>query len=371
MILLQQLFLEMTDLAAALDGRDWSALEMAEAEQALLLQAESDERTQALEALVALRARQAYRSVPAAAAGPQFRSAMQDWVNFPFFLTEPIWEALTTGDNIRALQVLCEHLKKMGLKHPSEPTQAVVAALLQQGATEQELRQSNAFYQTVKAQMRMLLGGGPAGSGGGGDYVISLTAQVGRAPAALRLAAEETSPIVPPRVDMLTLCLGSYHSISFYFSYSLRPPVAEWVSQIGNKCAQAHSRALDSSTGASSPAFGSGGRLRGGRTLSGQRAGPAWRASSGCDPHGHVGDYSIGAADGAARDTTNPSADAFWFTAHAAASNGSTYSGHSAASNSSTYGGRAAFGRRGWTARPNGDRGPPSCRRKAGNSHPR
>ena len=193
----------MADLIASIQSRDWGALELAEAEQALLLQEDSQEKEQAL---AAIRAKRANSGGPASA-GPNNRASMQDWVNFPFFLTDPIWEAVFTGDNIRALNVLCAHLRKLGLKHPSEPTQAVVAALLQPDATEQQLRESNAFYQTVKAQMRLLLGGGAAG-GPAGIYIASLPAEVTQTPAALQQAAAETSPIVPPQVDMLTLWLG-------------------------------------------------------------------------------------------------------------------------------------------------------------------
>lgn len=61
------------------------------------------------------------------------RLAMQDYRNFPLYLTEPVWrDVLDTSNSsqFRRLEGLVRHLVfKLGLRHPSEITQAVVASV--------------------------------------------------------------------------------------------------------------------------------------------------------------------------------------------------------------------------------------------------
>ena len=58
------------------------------------------------------------------------RSAMQQWVPFPLYLPEAVWQqALAPHQSaVGSAEVLIDHLFRMGLRHPSEATQAMMVA---------------------------------------------------------------------------------------------------------------------------------------------------------------------------------------------------------------------------------------------------
>ena len=60
------------------------------------------------------------------------RSPMQNWEMFPFFLPQGEWDSFKQATNmVTALDGLLAFLvNKIGLRTPSEPTQAIMASLL-------------------------------------------------------------------------------------------------------------------------------------------------------------------------------------------------------------------------------------------------
>ena len=66
---------------------------------------------------------------PAAAA--TVRQEMQNWVSFPNFLLPDHWVCLQSNERqLHKLETVVNHLIRMGLRHPSERTQATLAALV-------------------------------------------------------------------------------------------------------------------------------------------------------------------------------------------------------------------------------------------------
>ena len=63
------------------------------------------------------------------------RAAMQDYRSMVVYLTEEIWTGLAAADRSQLAKVdlLVRHVvERLGLRHPSEPTQAVLAAIVAQ-----------------------------------------------------------------------------------------------------------------------------------------------------------------------------------------------------------------------------------------------
>ena len=194
----------MEQLSSALLSREWSSLELGEAEQTIL--ASGWEEEQKKEVLRIVREKRA-NSGQTAAAGPQARAPLQDWIYLASYLTEPIWQLILAGKQVQGLSALCQHLRRMGLRHPSEGTQAVVAALLLHQSSEDSLRNSLPFFQTVKVQMKAQLGGQPIPAGE--EYVLTLPCDVQAAPESVRLAAAATGPIAPAQLEVLELQLAN------------------------------------------------------------------------------------------------------------------------------------------------------------------
>ena len=66
---------------------------------------------------------------PAAAA--TVRQEMQNWVSFPNFLLPDHWVCLQSNERqLHKLETVVNHLIRMGLRHPSERTQATLAAIV-------------------------------------------------------------------------------------------------------------------------------------------------------------------------------------------------------------------------------------------------
>ena len=59
------------------------------------------------------------------------RAGMQDWTCFPLFIPDDLWMTLRGQQrHLVKAEALVSHLVKMGLRHPSERTQALVACMV-------------------------------------------------------------------------------------------------------------------------------------------------------------------------------------------------------------------------------------------------
>ena len=84
------------------------------------------------------------------------RANMQDYRNFPLYLTADLWNVLesteTTTSQLRKIELLCNYLvSSLGLRHASEPTQSVLVALV---GRRMEALQQSAMLQTIKSVLR-------------------------------------------------------------------------------------------------------------------------------------------------------------------------------------------------------------------------
>jgi hypothetical protein len=84
------------------------------------------------------------------------RANMQDYRNFPLYLTADLWNVLesteTTTSQLRKIELLCNYLvSSLGLRHASEPTQSVLVALV---GRRMEALQQSALLQTIKSVLR-------------------------------------------------------------------------------------------------------------------------------------------------------------------------------------------------------------------------
>ena len=138
---------------------------------------------------------------------------MQDWTMWPHYLNEGLWSKIMDHEGCRSLDVLhllVSHLHGLGLRHPSEPTQASLTAALILREPEASQRKmlgkdtGRSLYLTVKAsvhsKMQKLKYGEP--QLGPADYILELPAQVTAAPASLQAACSTTAV---PRIEMLEI----------------------------------------------------------------------------------------------------------------------------------------------------------------------
>ena len=84
------------------------------------------------------------------------RANVQDYRNFPLYLTADLWNVLesteTTTSQLRKIELLCNYLvSSLGLRHASEPTQSVLVALV---GRRMEALQQSALLQTIKSVLR-------------------------------------------------------------------------------------------------------------------------------------------------------------------------------------------------------------------------
>ena len=130
--------------------------------------------------------------------GGRPRSAMQNWVAFPLYLREETWQrALREGQtSLTCVEVLLEQLLKMGLRHPSESTQAMLTACSvrreKDEAKRERMVESGALrglYMNIKAfckQKFHKLGPQPPALPGD-TYLTELPSNVDDAPEALKV----------------------------------------------------------------------------------------------------------------------------------------------------------------------------------------
>ena len=138
---------------------------------------------------------------------------MQDWTMWPQYLNEALWGKIMDYEGYRsldALQLVVSHLHSLGLRHPSEPTQASLTAVLVLRELEHAQRKmlgsdnGRSLYLTVKASLHSKLqklkhGEAPLTPA---EYIVELPAQVTEAPASLQAAC---SPIAAPKIEMLQI----------------------------------------------------------------------------------------------------------------------------------------------------------------------
>ena len=128
------------------------------------------------------------------------RAAMQDWTSFPNFLTEALWKMLDEASDIEAIAAVCEHLGRMGLRHPSEPTSVVLVACLLRAKPVFEMPNQHNYLCTCKSHMLMHLQKlAPAI-----PYIVRLPVGPGQATADL-MARAGAEHVVAPRMPMLEL----------------------------------------------------------------------------------------------------------------------------------------------------------------------
>lgn len=139
------------------------------------------------------------------------RLAMQDYRNFPLYLTEPVWrDVLDTSNSsqFRRLEGLVRHLVfKLGLRHPSEITQAVVASVIDGGRAGTVVAQTS-LLSTVKSVLKTAVTrakqqGTPLP---GGQYLVTLPMGPEQLPQAVRddMAPNGFAP-VPSHLDLNVL----------------------------------------------------------------------------------------------------------------------------------------------------------------------
>ena len=89
----------------------------------------------------------------------QRRAAMQDFRNFPLYLTAQLWDQLqstsATLSHLRKAELLCTYLvQSLGLRHASEPTQSVIVSLL---GGSMQVGQQSVLLQTIKSLLRTVV----------------------------------------------------------------------------------------------------------------------------------------------------------------------------------------------------------------------
>ena len=92
--------------------------------------------------------------------GSKGRRPLQNYVNFPMYLTQSIWLALLSGQHAPAVLIamLAKHLANLGLRLPSEKTCSMITAVLlwHQHRNFDDV-QKHQLYIQVKAQLKKLL----------------------------------------------------------------------------------------------------------------------------------------------------------------------------------------------------------------------
>ena len=94
-------------------------------------------------------------STPAPPAAPSNRSCLQNFESSYNFLTERVWASMSDGD----MQALVDHLVRLGLRHPSEPTSmaaALVFLAASEGLENAKAMNSQARLTTIRIFKRMV-----------------------------------------------------------------------------------------------------------------------------------------------------------------------------------------------------------------------
>jgi len=162
-------------------------------------------------ALLAQMKRQNLESMAEAGTAVAQRATLQDFKSCSLFLSEEVWKTLTAGTAHSALHradVLVNYLvETLGLRHPSEPTNAVITALVACCSGENSM-QLQTLLQTVKSVLRTRttrarISGLPLPAGA---YIEVLPNQVDELPSNIRVAvAPQGFAAIPDGVDLATV----------------------------------------------------------------------------------------------------------------------------------------------------------------------
>eukprot|EP00435_Cladocopium_sp_Y103_P023316 s2895_g5.t1 len=144
----------------------------------------------------------------AAGNGPLARAVLQDYKSCALFLSQEVWDKLMATPSLPALQradaVVAYLVNTLGLRHPSEPTFAVITALIA-CRSDESLIQLQSLLATVKSLMKTVttrarISGLPLPAG---TYIEALPNQVDQLPANVRLAAAPQGfAAVPNGIDI-------------------------------------------------------------------------------------------------------------------------------------------------------------------------
>ena len=146
-------------------------------------------------------------------ASSRTRQSMQSWELFPLYLSEGLWEKIqdTRVSSVSVLEALTKHLVALGLRAPSENTQAMVLSLLNLREPEERRRTDSASLRTaylnVKGHLQSMLQRSKAAASAppNGVSLISLPADPMDTSVAFREVAFGRDEIVPPALSIDTL----------------------------------------------------------------------------------------------------------------------------------------------------------------------
>ena len=142
------------------------------------------------------------------------RSDMQDWTLFPLYLSANAWQKVMDR-SVRSLQCvdcIISELHALGLRHPSEPTQATLCGLLvhrEEPDMRQKLGESadqlRSLYLTVKNCVQSRLQKLKFGEDtlNGDEYVTELPSEIASCPPGLK--AKIGAELVPPKIELMDI----------------------------------------------------------------------------------------------------------------------------------------------------------------------
>lgn len=137
---------------------------------------------------------------------------MQDWCSFPMYFDVATWKSIEESPSATAsLEIMLSKLVMLGLRAPSEPTQAMLAGTCilcdgQQGvkpgsSSSLEPHKLRSLFLNVKSEVRVRMAKAKAGQVPlpGGEYVVKLPPNPEDAPKALQeVAFQGSKPEQPP-----------------------------------------------------------------------------------------------------------------------------------------------------------------------------
>ena len=135
------------------------------------------------------------------------RQEMQNWVSFPNFLLAEHWTQLQSSDRqLQKLDTIVNHLIRLGLRHPSERTQATLAALVSHvgpnawdASDVPDTARQTALLSTVKAVLKgQLLRTRNMALPLPGGYIRDLPASVQELPLGMQAECFPAGAVAPP-----------------------------------------------------------------------------------------------------------------------------------------------------------------------------
>lgn len=142
------------------------------------------------------------------------RMQMQDWCSFPVYFSASDWKAIDDApSSLAALDTMLAKLVALGLRAPSEPTQAMIAATgilcdrsisKPQQLGEHKLR---SFFLNVKSQVRLCMSKAKSCKKDlpGGEFLLSLPPNPNDAPEAVQKVAFDGEAMQPPPHSLMDI----------------------------------------------------------------------------------------------------------------------------------------------------------------------